>query len=184
MRPLEALRNEHGLIRHFLDNLALAVEKLENGERPPREVFDKSVQFARTFADKFHHIKEEHMMFVRLAQKKDGVLDGEIEALRHQHERARDHIATIAGALDGYAADQPTQTGKILESAAAYVSVLRNHIHKEDHVFFGLAQEALSAEEEEQLQQEFEKASQKAGGSFFEESHKLVVDMGSVLIHM
>ena len=25
MRPLEVLRNEHGFIRHFLDNLALAV---------------------------------------------------------------------------------------------------------------------------------------------------------------
>ena len=184
MGPLEILRNEHGLIRHFLDNLALAVEKLENDERPPREVFDRAVEFARTFADKFHHVKEEHIMFVRLAQKNDGALDGEIEALRHQHERARDHIVTIANALDGYAAGQSVQISKVLESAAAYIAVLRNHIHKEDHVFFRLAAEALTAEEEEQLRQEFEKASQKAEGNSFEESHKLVVDMGSALAHM
>jgi hemerythrin-like domain-containing protein len=184
MRPLEVLRNEHGLIRHFLDNLALAVERLENGERPPSEVFDKAVQFARTFADAFHHAKEEHMMFVRLAQKKNGAIDGEIQALRHQHERARDHVAAIASAVEGYDAAKPIQTGRILESAAAYIAVLRSHIHKEDHVFFPLAQEALTAEEADQLHQEFDNASQKAGGSCFEESHKLVVDMGSILAQM
>ena len=184
MKPLEILCNEHGLIRHFLDNLALAVEKLESGERPPREFFENAVKFCRTFADKFHHIKEEHVMFVRLAQKQSGAIDGQIESLRHQHERARDHIAAIAGALDGYAAGQPVQTSQVLESAAAYISLLRNHIHTEDHVFFPMVQEMLSEEEEGQLQVEFEKARQKAGGSAFEDSHKLVVDMGSMLVHI
>jgi len=66
MQPLETLRNEHGLIRQFLDNLALAVAELESEKRPPKEFFEMAVLFARTFADTFHHIKEEHVMFVRL----------------------------------------------------------------------------------------------------------------------
>ena len=70
MEPLEVLRNEHGLIRQYLDNLALAVQKMENDARPPKEFFDKAIEFARTFADTFHHYKEEHVMFVRLAQAK------------------------------------------------------------------------------------------------------------------
>jgi len=184
MKPMETLRNEHGLIRQFLDNLALAVEKLENDERPPKEFFEKAVKFAQTFADTFHHIKEEHIVFVRLAQKKSGVIDAQIEALRHQHETARDHIAAINGAVDGYAKGQPIPTSRILESAAAYTAVLRNHIHKEDHVFFPMVQQELSPEEEQQLQVEFERASEKAGEDAFEASHKLVVDMGSMLAHM
>ena len=52
MKPLETLTNEHGLIRQFLDNLALAAEKIEDGLYPPREFFDKGVEFARVFADK------------------------------------------------------------------------------------------------------------------------------------
>lgn len=95
MRPLETLRNEHGLIRQFLDNLALAVAKLENEERPPKEFFEKAVLFARTFADTFHHIKEEHVMFVRLAQKNNGAIDGQIESLRHQHDRGRNYISAL-----------------------------------------------------------------------------------------
>ena len=184
MRALDILRNEHGLIRQFLDNLELAVEKMESEELPPREFFDKALQFARTFADDYHHIKEEHVMFVRLAQKNNGELDGQIDALRHQHERARDHLSTINGALDGYSAQQPIQVGQVLESVAAYVSVLRNHIHKEDHVFYPLVAKAMSDEEEEQLYLEFEKARKKAGRDVFEANHKLVVDMGSMLVHL
>ena len=47
MEIVEMLVKEHGLIRQFLDNLDLAVEKIEGGERPPREFFEKAVKFAR-----------------------------------------------------------------------------------------------------------------------------------------
>jgi len=162
----------------------MAVEKLENEERPPKEFFDKGVQFARTFADTFHHFKEEHVMFVRLAQKKSGAIDGQIEALRQQHERARNHISAISDALEGYAAEGTIKTSEVLENVAAYISLLRNHIHREDHVFYPMVEEALSEDEEEQLQVEFEKAHRRAGENVFENSHKLVVDMGSMLVHL
>jgi len=184
MKPLETLRNEHGLIRQFLDNLTLAVEKLQNEEPPPREFFDLAVEFAREFADRFHHFKEEHVMFVRLAQKKSGAIDGQIEALRHQHERGRNCVAAIADALDGYAAGKPAQVSQVLENVAAYAALLRNHIHKEDHIFYPMAQEVLSAEEESQLEAEFAKAREKVGEDTFERCHKLVVDMGSMLTHL
>ncbi len=184
MKPLEILSNEHGLIRQFLDNLALAVEKLEDEQRPPREFFENATQFARTFADKFHHIKEEHVMFVRLAQKKGGAIDGHIDSLRHQHERARNYTSAIAEALNGYEDGQPIQISQVLENTAAYVSLLRNHIHKEDHIFFPMVQEVLSEEEEAELQVEFDKARDKSGEDVFARSHKLVVDMGSMLVHM
>ncbi len=184
MRPLDELRNEHGLIRQFLDNLDLAVEKMASDELPPREFFDKALQFSNVFADAFHHIKEEHVMFVRLAQKNNGELDGHIDALRHQHERARDHLSALYGALDGYEAKRPIQIGQVLESVAAYVAVLRNHIHKEDHIFYPLVAKAMSEEEEQQLHEEFEKSRNKAGTDVFEVNHKLVVDMGSMLVHL
>jgi len=184
MEPLDILRNEHGLIRQYLDNLQLAVEKLEEDKRPPREFFEQAVDFARNFSDSFHHLKEEHVMFVRLAQRKDGQLDGEIDALRHQHEGARDYIAAIAASIDGYAEGQPIPTSRILENTAAYIALLRNHIHKEDHVFFPLVEELLTEEEQAQLKVEFERAADKAGEETFERHHKMVVDMGSMLIHM
>lgn len=184
MKPTDTLKNEHGLIRQFLDNLELAEQKMEEGKTVPRDFFDKALRFAREFADAYHHIKEEHLMFVRLAQKASGTMDGQIESLRHQHETGRDHIAVIGAALDGYEAGNPVKADQIRESLAAYVPMLRDHIHTEDHLFFPLAEKALSAEEMTQLEAEFTRARQKAGEEPFEAYHKLVIDMGSMLVHM
>jgi hemerythrin-like domain-containing protein len=182
MRPLDVLRDEHGLIRWFLDNLELALRKMEADEPPPREFFDKALRFAHDFADEFHHIKEEHVLFVRLAQKENGTIDGQLDALRQQHEGARNYLSALNTALDGYAAEQPVQVEQVRKSVAAYIFLLRNHMHMEDHVFFPLVTESLSSEEERQLHHEFEKARKKAGREAFEVNQKLVVEMGSMLV--
>lgn len=82
MTPVEILVEEHALIRQGLDNLSLAIEKLEEGEKPPAEFFEAAIRFARTFSDKFHHFKEEYLMFTRLAERNNGAIDAQIDALR------------------------------------------------------------------------------------------------------
>lgn len=184
MEPLESLRNEHGLMRHFMDNMELAARMLEEDKRPPTEFFAKAVEFVRTFADGLHHHKEEHVMFTQLAQKHGGEMDAEIAALRSQHEVARNNMAEIASYLAGYDEGQPVPASKILENTKAYCELMRKHVHQEDHVFFPKVKETMSAEEMDMLDVEFKRAADKAGEGFFEESHMLVVDMGSMLAHM
>ena len=60
------------MIRQFLEKLQLAAKKLEEGERPPKESFADAVEFARNFTDRFHHFKEEYVLFGHLALKKSG----------------------------------------------------------------------------------------------------------------
>ena len=184
MNCLEVLSNEHGLIRQYLENLNLAAEKLEEGLRPPVEFFAKAVEFSRTFTDKFHHFKEEHVLFVRLAEKKKGAIDAKLDALRYQHERGRSAVAGIDESLEGYAREDSISTTRLIEYISSYISLLRHHIHIEDHVFYPMAKEEISAEEETLIIREFEKAREKTGERAFEEAHKLVVDMGSMLVHM
>jgi len=184
MNALEILRNEHGLIRQFVDTLSLAVGKLEEGKHPPRTFFELAAEFAREVADRSHHFKEEHLLFARLAAKKKGTIDGQIEMLRNQHDRARNYWAEIVKSLDGYAQKQPIQTSTVLESVAAYVAVLRQHMHLEDHVFYPLVEKTLSREELDAVLAEFEKHRKEAGTDAFEKHHKQVVDLGSMLVHM
>jgi len=184
MDPIETLSNEHGLIRQYLDVLSMAAEKIENGQRPSEAFFEKAVDFARSFADKYHHFKEEHVLFVQLAQKKQGEVDAQLDALRYEHERGRALVTGIENALPGYAAQDPIKTGELLENIAAYTSLLRHHIHVEDHVFYPMAKKTLTAEEFEALGPEFEKQHEKYGHDAFERSHKMVVDMGSVITHL
>jgi hemerythrin-like domain-containing protein len=184
VKPLEILRNEHGLIRQFLENLTIAEKKMEGNEDPPREFFEKAVEFSSKFATNYHHVKEEYMMFVRLAQKQSGKWDGQIEALRHQHENGRNYMSAINGALDGYEAGNPVKRSVVLENLAAFNAMEKDHIHTEDHVFFPMVEKEFTADDEAEMVAEFEKTRQKVGESTFEDSHKLVVEMGSLLKHL
>jgi hemerythrin-like domain-containing protein len=184
MDLIETLTNEHGLIRQYLDNLAFAADRIENGQRPSEAFFEKALDFSRTFADQYHHFKEEHVLFVRVAQKKKGELDSQLDTLRYQHERGRELVSAIGRSVDGYVARDDMKTGDLLENMAAYVSLLRRHIHTEDHVFYPLAQTVLGTDDVAALELEFEKERQKHGPQTFERCHKLVLDMGSILTHL
>jgi hemerythrin-like domain-containing protein len=184
MDALETLSNEHGLIRQYLDNLGMAAQRIENGQRPSAAFFEKAIDFARTFADSYHHFKEEHVLFVRLAEEKKGEIDAQLDALRYQHERGRSLVTGISEALEGYIARDPSKTTDLLEKMAAYGSLLRHHIHTEDHIFYPLARKLLGEDELRRVEPEFEKAKAKHGADTFERYHKLVVDMGSILSHL
>ncbi len=181
LNAIEILVKEHGLIRQFLDNLSIAADMVDNGDLPPKEFFERAVQFARVFADKYHHYKEEHLMFTQLAQKKAGALDGAIESLRFQHERGRNFISEISSSLEGYAKGNDLHITNLLENVGAYIHLLRHHIHKEDHHFFPMAREVFTESELQGLGEMFEEEGKKAGQDVIENNRKLVEEMGSLL---
>ena len=181
MTPLQKLVQEHRLIRQYLDNLAFAVERLEHGDRPPREFFENAVLFAREFVDGFHHFKEEHQMFVMLAQKVKGKHDGSIESLRYQHERGRAIVTAMSQAMPGYQKGDERDVLTMLENAAALGSLLRQHINREDSVFYPLAKKELSAEDMERLAEEFRRADEKNGADCYERSEDRVTKMSGLL---
>ncbi len=181
MEILEMLVKEHGLIRQFLDNLHLAVEKIEGGEHPPREFFEKGVKFARNFTDKYHHFKEEYLLFGLLAMKKKGQIDAQIDSLKYSHERGRSLVNELEKALDGYSQGQEAQLIGILEGLAAYISLLKQHIHREDHVFYPMAEGEISEKEQNELLKEFLKEDEKLGGKAWEFNRRLLQEMGRLL---
>ncbi len=182
MKFLEILTEEHNLIRQVLDLLTLSVGHLEMDGRPPTVFFEKAVDFMRNFADNFHHFKEEHVMFVLLAQKKSGLIDGQIDVLRHQHDHGRNFIAEISKSLRGYAIEDEIATTNLVENLASYVSLLRRHMHKEDYVFYPMVQQTLTDEEKDRLLEEFRAQAEKVGGSEFTGKYRnLIQEMGSLI---
>jgi len=175
--PIETLRTEHRLISSFIDTLAVAVRRLEEDRNPPPAFFTNSVEFAREFADTFHHRKEELVMFRQLAQKKNGASDGRIEALRYQHDQGRSLVAGIRDSIGGYTEGDPTAVATVRENGAAYVSLLRHHIHTEDEIFFPMAREEMTDEEFADLTIEFEEERERLGPDTFKRFHKIVLGL-------
>jgi hemerythrin-like domain-containing protein len=181
MDAIELLVNEHALIRQYLDNLSVAAEKLESGERPPEVFFKKAVEFAKNFTDKFHHFKEEHVLFTQLAQKKRGTFDGQIDSLRHQHEHGRNFITEISSALDGYTKGNDIDTTTLVENLASYISLLRHHIHKEDHDFYQIVKQEFSENELQGFVELFDKEKERVGERTYENSQNIVQEMSVLL---
>ncbi len=182
MQTIGSLVREHEIILEMLDNLAAARDMLEKRKQPPKEFFEKAVVFARDFADRFHHFKEEYLLFGLLAQKKEGTFDAEIGTLRYEHERGRKFIDNIADAIEGYADGDEIAAARLLENLAAYISLLKRHIHSEDHVFFKMVEQEVSDNEDKMLMVQFHKDRERMGGrDFFSHSGKLVGEMSKLI---
>jgi len=181
MKPTKMLVEEHKVFRQALDSFRLARERMEQGVNPPVEFLEKAVDFARNYVDKYHHFKEEYLMFGRLAEKHQSELDAEIEALRQQHEHSREFVSEMANALDGYAKGKDAQITIMLENLASYTTLLRHHIHREDNVFYPMVERDLSQQELDDLAELFEKEAAKAGRDVLADMRRVAGELGALL---
>ncbi|MFC1611076.1 hypothetical protein ACFL6C_08960 [Myxococcota bacterium] len=81
----------------------------------------------------------------------------------------------------GYSEGQEQKLTVVLENAAAFCSLLRQHINREDPVFYPLVNKHLSNDRKQQLLVEFEKAEEKYGEEFFDKSTEQVEKMAMLV---
>lgn len=182
MYPIQILLEEHQLIYQALENVVRAIEMIESGKKVSLFFFEKWDQFYRSFILNHHHFKEEYVLFRELAQKQNGAIDAQVDALRYQHDRGRDIMNQVNGSLPGYIKDDPNDTILLLENLAAYVSLIRHHIHREEQVYYPMIVNLFSESEKkglaEAMQVENEKVPSETRGHFRE----IVDEMGKLIV--
>ncbi len=181
MEALKVLVKEHVKINECLNLLSTAGDKILKNEGPPKEFFSRAMRFCSEFADKYHHYKEEHVMFNYLAQKHNGEIDGQIESHRNQHEQCRDLIRKIEGALEGYEQKQNEPTRMLHSSVVEYCQTLRSHIKSENEVFFPMANKILDDSDDKNLMVEFVKYEKKVGEDVDQANFQLLSEMKAML---
>lgn len=181
MKAVTMLKEEHRQILWFLDQLSLAGDRVVKNESPPRAFFDEAIAFARQYADKFHHYKEEEIMFRILAQKHHGELDAELEQLKQQHVQCRNFVSAMADALDGFEAGNQSQTRVLHRNMDEYIKSLRRHIDHENICFFPKVGLELSEAELKALEGEFDRWEAKMGGAVNSENVRRLHVMSSLL---
>lgn len=177
MTALDKLKDDHKLIRRYLDNLLIAHEFLVEQKTVPPSVFEKTLEFSKDFMNKFHHYREEYVLFLKLAEKKGGTIDPQIVSLRDQHERSRELVSQIKEALKGYKKGDEVMVNRLAENVGYYVSLERQHVNRENHVFYPMAEETFSEDEMAEFDKEFDKIDEKQGGDRYRNAVKLVESM-------
>jgi hemerythrin-like domain-containing protein len=181
MRAIELLLAEHNMILEFLGLLKQAGRRLAKNEGPDPEFFTKSVEFCRTYADKAHHYKEEHVMFGLLAQKHEGRLDDLIARHRDQHETCRNLVGAMAKAIPSYGRGETEGARALAGNIAEYVKILTSHINSENEIFFPMSLAFITEEEGVALLEEFERYERSAGVQVWVGGPKLLEEITASL---
>src|SRR5262245_35827776 len=156
MHATEILTIEHSIIEQVLDCLEKLVERGEYHRAYYWHTADEIVDFLRHFADGCHHAKEERQLFPALEQRGFSPHAGPTGVMRHEHEQGRELIAAMAECIqEGLRGDN--RRAKIFAThARTYLNLLRQHIHKEDHCLFPMADRVLSDAEQRLLVDAFD----------------------------
>jgi len=152
--------NEHRVIESVLD----AVDRMLDEGVIDREFMLGAVDFIRNFADGCHHAKEEDHLFPALERAGVPREGGPIGCMLHEHEQGRAFVGAIMSNLDAAAAGRPDAVDTVRRAAAGYVSLLRQHIQKEDNILFVMAEQALDCERKKQLMAAFDRTEDATPG--------------------
>lgn len=147
------LMDEHRVIERVLD----AVDRMLAEGVIDRGFMLGALDFIRNFADGCHHAKEEDHLFPALERAGVPREGGPIGCMLHEHEQGRSFVAVITSNLDAAASGRMDAIEAVRRAAGGYVSLLRQHIQKEDNVLFVMAERALDCQRKRELLADFDR---------------------------
>jgi hemerythrin-like domain-containing protein len=163
MKAFDDLSHEHELIRRMLSVLELLTRELQLDKLGAAADLREAIRFARGFADRCHHGKEERLLFPLIAGKNETVANMPVRILTSKHDAGRTLIKDLEDALPGIEAGDAGATAHAAQALTLYTRMLRKHIDKEENIVFPLARTLISQEVADKLAEQFEAVEQEMG---------------------
>jgi hemerythrin-like domain-containing protein/rubredoxin len=154
MLPIGPLMAEHRLIERMI--MLVEMESHRAIETKDADLLDTIVDFFRTYADRCHHGKEEHILFRDLDKKE---LSKEhrtmMNELAEEHVQARKIVGRLEDAKDAWAKGDGESLNEISGILNEIANFYPKHIMKEDRQFFFPCMEYFTEAEQEEMVLEF-----------------------------
>ncbi len=163
MKATEDLKNDHEVICNMLNVLEKMTMRLQRGDKLNSEHLQTIIEFLQLFADKFHHGKEETHLFPTMETAGISKEHGPIGVMLSEHDMGRGFIKGIKTALEKYHLGIHSAVRDIIENGQNYITLLRNHIHKENNILFPMADRVIGGEKANSLYSEFENVINETG---------------------
>jgi len=160
----QVMSDEHQLILRMIALVENNTALMEQGKFRDWQFFLDAVDFIRSYADRFHHAKEEDVLFIALIDNGMPEKQSPIEAMHMEHDQGRAYVRAMEMAAQQALAGEPGQVPLIAENARGYAALLRDHIDKEDHVLYPLAERVLPEEVRAAMLQAYGEAEAQAPG--------------------
>ncbi len=153
--PIKKLVNEHTFIKKLLTAIPQIVESLDVSNEEDKQLIFDSIDFIRSYADRYHHAKEEDILF-----KKFGEGLEIIKAMLEEHNVGRGHVKGVLEALE------TGDNKSIREHLTAYQELLKEHIRKEDEILYPWMDRNLTISQVGELFAEFNEVDERSKDAF------------------
>lgn len=164
MSALEPLKEEHRTIERIIGVLNATADRFEANKEAAVEIFEKALDFIRTFADRCHHGKEEDTLFPTLEQRGMPRHAGPMGVMLVEHDMGRGFVKGLAEALKRYKEGDEAAKTAIIENARGYANLLTQHIEKEESILYMMAGQILSEEDHRYLLEKYEEVERERVG--------------------
>ena len=138
---LKILFEEHEIIVNAIDVAKQASTLIGKDDKQYEKIVRELIHFFRNYADKFHHHKEEEILFPEMKKKNELLADGMIKEMLDNHEDFREMVSSIGKHLD------EKNYLKAQERLEYYAEALLDHIAVENDEVFQIAETILDATE-------------------------------------
>ena len=164
--PIKRLVDEHILIKKLLALIPYIMEILDVKTKSGRELIVNIVDFIRSYADKFHHAKEEDILFKYV----DNNLDI-INTMLEDHKAGRFHVKSIVDALT------KGDKNAIIKHLMEYKKLLTQHIKKEDEILYPWIDRGLLITQVGEIFSKFNEAEKNIGEKAAKKYKKFIEDL-------
>jgi hemerythrin-like domain-containing protein len=132
------------------------IEKIKASGKVEPNFIVVAVDFFRTYADRYHHGKEEGILFKGLSSKKLSDIDHKMMLeLVMEHAFARKTVKSLEALKENYVDGKTETLSSILDLLRALVELYPKHICKEDAQFFYPSMKYFTQEEQERMLNDF-----------------------------
>jgi len=140
----------------MLSILERVCQKLEAGESVDPQHLEQAVAFIKGFADRWHHGKEEDLLFPAMEEAGISGEGGPIGVMLVEHVEGRNYVKGMSEAIERYGAGDRQAWSEFVTNGRNYIALLQQHIFKEDNILYPMADMRLTEKRQEELSEQFE----------------------------
>jgi hemerythrin-like domain-containing protein len=171
MNATDILSSEHRVIEGVIAALETGAQRLKSGQEISADFFLNAADFIQGFADGCHHAKEEGVLFKAMQAGGVPVQGGPIGVMLAEHEQGRVYTRAMRAAAQQLKNGEVEAGKAVIENASGYANLLKQHIYKEDHVLFPMADRVIPGEKHEQVMLDFERVEHEETGAGVHEKY-------------
>jgi len=180
--PTDVLEVEHRVIAKIVLVVSIMADQLDVGQPVDLDILQRMVEFMRIYVDRYHHGKEEGLLFPLLVKRGVPTRGCPIEALVHEHLIGRELVTGLSEALLGYLKYGPVAEETLIKSLRGIADLYTNHIWKENYLLFPMTNKVLGLDELNTLSRDFEKMDLEFGRPAYESLEQFADDLYASLV--